>query len=159
MTSSDLERIEEIKMLKARYCRHFDNKNWDAFFALFTDDAIFDMRSAGSVGTDANATGASELQGYKVGRDAIAAHLAVVVADITTSVHHCHNPEITLMSPDSATGLWALDDWHQFHTGPLRTFHGFGQYEDLYAREDGRWLIKSTRLTRLRVDIEFAQGA
>lgn len=158
MTLSDLQAIEEIKILKAKYCRYFDTKRWSDFFALFADDAVFDMRSAGSVETAEGADGAAELQGYKVGRDNIAAHLAVVVADISSSVHHCHAPEITLTSETSATGIWALDDWHQFHTGPLKSFHGFGHYEDTYVRDNGAWHIQSTRLTRLRVDIEPADA-
>ena len=157
MNISDIEAIEEIKKLKARYCRYFDTRRWDEFFALFTDDAVFDMRSAGSVDPTDAAEGA-ELQGYQTGRDNIAAHLAGIVADISSSVHHCHAPEIELTSPDTATGVWALDDWHQFHAGPLKSFHGFGHYEDAYARRDGKWRIASTRLTRLRVDIELAEA-
>lgn len=156
MTLIELRSIEEIKRLKAQYCRFFDTKQWDNFFALFTHDAVFDMRSAGSVETDDGAEGAAELQGYQVGREKIAAHLAVVVADISSSVHHCHAPEITLTSADSATGIWALDDWHEFHAGPLKSFHGFGHYDDTYVLEKGAWRIRSTRLTRLRVDIELA---
>lgn len=158
MNLEEIYSIEEIKKLKARYCRYFDTNRWNDLFALFTDDAIFDMRSAGSVESADEAGGAPELQSYKVGRDNIAAHLAVVVADISSSVHFCHAPEITITSPDAATGIWALDDWHQFHSGPLKSFHGFGHYEDAYVRENGAWRIKSTRLTRVRVDIEMADA-
>ena len=160
MTLSELHSIEDIKKLKARYCRYFDTKRWDDYFALFASDAIFDMRSAGSVGAvdhvadDSQA--APELEGYQVGRDNIAAHLMKIVADITSSIHFCHTPEIELTSADTATGIWTLDDWHQFHAGPLRSFHGFGHYEDTYIREGGKWFIQSTRLTRLRVDVEMA---
>ena len=34
-----LTAIEDIKALKARYCRYVDTKDWVAFRSLFTDDA------------------------------------------------------------------------------------------------------------------------
>lgn len=159
MTLEDVESIEEIRKLKARYCRYFDTKQWPDFFDLFTEDAIFDMRSAASVeagaGIDEEAeVGVDDLQGYQSGRDNIATYLAGIVENIS-SVHHVHAPEIELTSADTATGIWALDDWHQFSSGPIKTLHGFGHYHDIYVRQDGNWRIKAVRLTRLRVDIEM----
>ena len=31
--------------------------------------------------------------------------------------------------------------------------HGYGHYHETYAKVDGRWLIRTTTLTRLRVDM------
>ena len=34
--------------------------------------------------------------------------------------------------------------------------HGYGHYHETYEKLDGRWLIKTIALTRLRVDTEMA---
>jgi hypothetical protein len=35
----------------------------------------------------------------------------------------------------------------------VETMHGFGHYHETYERVGGRWLIKSTSVTRLAVDL------
>jgi hypothetical protein len=35
--------IEDIKAVKARYCRLLDTKDWVGFAALFIDDAVMDV--------------------------------------------------------------------------------------------------------------------
>jgi hypothetical protein len=37
---------------------------------------------------------------------------------------------------------------------PIRTIHGYDHYHENYEKVDGRWLITSTTLTRLRTDVE-----
>jgi hypothetical protein len=32
--------------------------------------------------------------------------------------------------------------------------HGYGHYHETYEKVDGRWLIASTTLTRLRTDVQ-----
>jgi 3-phenylpropionate/cinnamic acid dioxygenase small subunit len=39
--------LEEIKQLKARYCRLVDAKEWAGFRTLFADDAVFDLEGMG----------------------------------------------------------------------------------------------------------------
>lgn len=41
-----LKSIEEIKKLKARYCRAVDTKGSDLFRSLFTEDTVVDFRGA-----------------------------------------------------------------------------------------------------------------
>ncbi|WP_121712109.1 nuclear transport factor 2 family protein [Streptomyces sp. E5N91] len=36
---------------------------------------------------------------------------------------------------------------------PFDSMHGFGHYHDDYRRTEGGWLIASSELTRLRLDI------
>ena len=73
------------------------------------------------------------------------------------SVHHGHCPEIELTSQSSAKGIWAMEDiirWPDDSTVPIRALHGYGHYIETYERINGRWHIKTMKLTRLRVDIE-----
>ena len=62
------------------------------------------------------------------------------------TMHHCHTPEITLTSPTTATGIWAMEDWIIFGGG--QELHGAGHYRETYEKQDGTWRIKSLHLTR-----------
>jgi hypothetical protein len=44
--------------------------------------------------------------------------------------------------------------WAEGSAAPIKTLHGYGHYTETYERVDGRWHIKTLKLTRLRVDIE-----
>jgi uncharacterized protein (TIGR02246 family) len=135
-----VEDIEAIKRLKARYCRTLDTKDWAAYRGLFTDDVTVDTADSGG--------------GVITGADEFLDFLAATLADVVT-VHHCHTPEIELTSPDTATGIWAMEDMLRFGDGSQ--LHGFGHYHETYRRAEGGWRIASTTLTRLRMD--FSAGA
>ncbi len=96
MTPEDLVELEQIKRLKYAYARCLDLKLWDEIAGLFTEDAV----AAYSGG------------GYTFeGRDAIVDFLTRSMgAETFHSSHKMHHPEIELTGPDSATGVWALDD-------------------------------------------------
>jgi len=130
--------IEEIKQLKARYCRLLDAKDWAAWRELFTDDFVGDTAAAG---------------GRVVrGADAFVAFTRRNLASAgRVTAHQVHAPEIEVVSPDSATGVWALED--VVRLGPGVTLRGYGHYHETYRRVDGRWRIASLRLTRLREDV------
>lgn len=54
--SENLTEIEAIKVLKARYCRLLDTKQWTAWRELFTDDFVSDTsQSGGQIITGADA--------------------------------------------------------------------------------------------------------
>jgi uncharacterized protein (TIGR02246 family) len=125
--------IEAIKQLRARYSRAVDTKDWELYGASLTEDA--------RLSTDG---------GVKEGRDAIVAAVSGALASATT-VHHQHTPEIEITGPDTATGAWAMNDVVEIGTFVLR---GFGRYTEEYARTSEGWKIKSSTLTRLRVDTE-----
>ena len=130
-----MDDLEAIKQLKARYFRLMDTKQWDAWGDLFTEDAVL----------QASPDPEERFQG----RDEIVAKVSHLLRDAVT-VHHGHMPEIEIHG-DTATGLWAMDDFVEM---PQLVLHGWGHYHEEYAREDGRWRIRSSRLTRLRLDIQ-----
>ena len=127
--------IEEIQQLKARYFRLMDTKDWAAFGALFTPDAVMD--------TD----------GFvHHGPGAILEFLPKILDGVVTT-HHGHMPEITITGPDTATGIWAMFDYLTFPgDGPPKGLRGHGHYHEQYRRVDGVWRIQHLVLTRLRVD-------
>jgi uncharacterized protein (TIGR02246 family) len=131
-----MDDIEAIKQLKARYCRMLDTKDWDGFRRVLADDVVMDSTgSGGSVITGADT------------------YLTYLSANLTerVTVHHCHTPEITLTSPSTATGIWAMEDHVSFTDG--RELSGFGHYHETYQKADGTWRIKTLKLTRIRMDI------
>ncbi|GAT11911.1 nuclear transport factor 2 family protein [Mycolicibacterium novocastrense] len=136
MTEVDLVEIEEIKQLKARYCRLLDTKDWAAWRTLFADDFLSDTSPAGG----------------KVirGADEFVAFTRKSLRGQAT-VHQVHAPEIELTSPTTARGVWALEDVVRF--GPGVNLRGYGHYHETYEKLDGRWRFTSSTLTRLREDV------
>jgi hypothetical protein len=126
-----------------------DTKDWDGFTAVFAPDARMDV--SGEFSNDV-ADGA----GVTTGSREIAAFVRGSI-DAVTSVHHGHTPEIDVTSPNSATGVWAMEDHLWWPEGsPITTMHGYGHYHEVYENVDGQWRIKSTTLTRLRTDVQTA---
>jgi len=138
--------IEEIKLLKARYFRSMDTKDWPALQAVFSPDAELDMR-----GEAADKSKAAD--GLVVGAANIMPFIRNAVIDLVT-VHHGHMPEIDILSPTTAKGIWAMEDVLRWPEGAaIKTLHGYGHYHETYRRLDGVWHIQTSRLSRLRVDI------
>jgi hypothetical protein len=133
--------IEEIKSLKARYFRHIDFKEWDAYQALFTPDFIF-YRDDGEVSVR--------------GRDEFAPRVKGLL-DSSKSIHQGYLPEIHIQSPTRASGIWVMEDlitWEPGDPCGMTKMQGWGHYHETYEKHAEGWLIASSRLTRLRVDIE-----
>ena len=138
MTPDDLVEIELIKRLKYKYARCLDQKLWDEIAECFTADAV----AAYSGG------------GYTFeGRDAIVDFLRRSMgAETFHSSHKMHHPEIDLTGPDTARGVWALDDVVVMTDFEL-TIRGCSFYEDEYVKRAGEWRIQQHRLqARVRGD-------
>lgn len=137
----DLCDIEAIKQLKACYFRLLDTKQWGNWRALFTDDARFEGTAQHYSGPDEFVTGTSRR------------------LEPARTIHHGHMPEIRLLAPGRARGIWAMSDWVEFPApqpdGPTAGQHGFvgyGHYQEEYRKQNGLWKIAFLRLTRLRLD-------
>jgi hypothetical protein len=127
-------------MLKARYFRLMDSKNWAEFGYVFTRDAV--LRG-----------GDTQI----VGRAAIVDFVSTT-SDGVRSAHQGFLPEIEILGGGQASGIWAMSDYFEVRgTEPPVGFSGFGHYEDRYAHEEGAWRISASRLTRLKI-IPLAGG-
>ena len=129
-----MDDIEEIKKLKARYFRSLDSKDWELYASVFAEDCVVDLRTAGG-----------EL--YE-GRPAFVAYASALT--MVQSVHHGHMPEIDLTGPTTATGVWVLEDYNIWEDGSQN--HGWGHYLENYVKRDGRWAIKTMKLSYLRIE-------
>jgi uncharacterized protein (TIGR02246 family) len=129
-----MDDIEEIKKLKARYFRGLDSQDWELYESVFAEDIIVDLTRA---------------QGEKFdGRAAFMAYARAM--PMVQSVHHGHMPEIDLTGPDTATGVWVLEDYNVWQDGSQN--HGWGHYLETYVKRDGRWQIKTMALSYLRIE-------
>ena len=136
MTTQTINDRDAICEVKARYCRLLDTKQWDDWADLFTEDFMLDTSEAG---------GPPPI----TGRDAAIVMVRQSIETVRTA-HQVHTPEITI-SGNSATAIWAMQDRLQFESGHGMT--GFGHYTETYVKRDGTWLIASSKLTRLLVEM------
>jgi len=131
----DVDDLEAIRSLKARYFRTMDTKDWDAMRQVFVDDVVIDTSEAGGDVV----RGADEFMSFLRG-----------ALDGTVTVHQGHMPEINLTSEATATGIWALNDIVIWPNG--MRLDGYGHYYETYEKGADGWRIKSSKLTRLHVD-------
>lgn len=155
---TDIERllaIHEIQALVARKLRSMDLRQWDDYAACHAADAYSDTWKD-SLPEENQPVTTSGPRGRVVGPEAIAAQLARVFTHPTpiTSVHHCHAPEITFHSATEASAIVAMEDKMWWQNGAVEELlHGYGHYHETFRKDDGRWLITSRRIDRIRVDM------
>lgn len=135
---TDLERLialEEIKVLKGRTLRAMDEKNWTEYEALHCVDHVSETYAgAPAVGAKQNVEKLSK------------------VLNGITSVHHAHQPEITITSADTAEAIWAMEDMLYWKQGDEdHWLHGFGHYREKYRKTPEGWRNCYRCLTRLLV--------
>lgn len=136
--------IEEIKQVKAKYFWGLDHKDWDLWrrevWAPDGELHVPEFRAEPFVGWDAVIAYVSEATGDQV------------------SVHHGHMPIIEFTSDTSAKVIWAMEDrlyrTRQFPLYDGSTYlHGWGHYRETYEKRAEGWRIRSSQLTRLRVEM------
>ena len=143
---NEIERLlatEQIKVLKARYFRYVDTKQWDDFGALFPADAEFEDLSQQVI-----AHGPAEIVALCSG-----------VLDAGTSVHMGSMPEIEVHDAERASGIWAMQDVLRFPGGAsfpgakerIEHVEGAGHYVEDYVCRDGTWMFQRILLTRLQL--------
>ncbi|MGD2008151.1 MAG: nuclear transport factor 2 family protein [Cellvibrionales bacterium] len=130
----DLEAIELIKQLKARYFRFLDTRDIPGLATVFTADATARFKSP-----DYD----FDLQGWP----ALEAFYQKSFTPKAFGMHNGHHPEITV-DGDQATGIWYLQDIFVNLSQDI-TIMGSALYHDTYRREAGGWRIASTGYERL----------
>jgi 3-phenylpropionate/cinnamic acid dioxygenase small subunit len=134
-SEDELADLEAIAALKSRYFRLLDTKDWNGWRDLFSDDARFEL-----LGVDGDV---STVDAFV---DTVSRNLAA-----TVTVHHGHMPDLRLLGPGRARGIWALNDYVEWPAAGSG-IRGFGHYEEEYAKQAGEWRISSLRLSYLRID-------
>jgi hypothetical protein len=143
---AQLAAIEDIRQLKARYFRFMDCKLWDDLPGVFTRDMQV-VTPDGRVWMEGGANYAASLQ---------------FGLESAVSCHQGLTGEIEITGPDTAKGIWAMQDiieWHDKHPREgWKAIVGRGHYHETYRHEDGQWRIATLTLTRLRLDITWPEG-
>jgi hypothetical protein len=135
--------IEQLRTLKARYCRYLDTHQWEAFRQLLTEDVVLKFYDT-----------EGQLQRQVDGRQAVMNEVPAYL-NPSRSVHQVKHHEIELLTPTSATGIWAMEDILTFTNpthSPVAQVHGFGYYHERYEKQEGHWRITGFELTRLKLD-------
>lgn len=134
--------IVAIHHLKSRYARFADTKSWSELRECLADNfhcLVHGAPRASPHGPDR----------YEVhSADDFIANGQKMVAGIQP-LHALSLPEIALTSETTATGIWALKD---YLVAPHCIFMGWGHYHDEYAKVGGLWKIRSSVVTRIRVE-------
>lgn len=139
--SARLQDILELQRLKGLYFYHVDHKNWEAWQALFTKDAVFMVDREDEQGKHTLVT---------EGIDNVMQYVKKGLA-VAPSIHHGYTPLYAFQSENEASGIWAMSDIVQYSDS--RVLYGYGHYHEQYRKEDGAWKFSKVHLTRLKVEI------
>jgi hypothetical protein len=130
----DLEAIELIKQLKARYFRFLDTRDLAGLQSVFTADAEAFFKGGEY---EISLKTWSELENFY--RESFTPN--------KFGMHHGHHPEISV-DGDTATGIWYLQDIF-VNLEQNTTLHGTALYNDRYVKENGQWKIQYTGYKRV----------
>ena len=142
---NDTERllaIEAIKQAKACYFYGLDHQDWAVWRdQAWAADGRLEVPEAGVIVEPL---------------DEVIRWVSASVGD-QVSVHHGHMPIIEFTSDTEAKVIWAMEDrLYRTSEHPLEDgstwLHGFGHYHETYVKTAAGWRIRSSRLTRLRVE-------
>jgi hypothetical protein len=139
VNGGDVDDVEAVKVVMARYFRFMDTKQWSELRAIFTDDMTMSAPD--------DVADAPVLEGG----DRVARMIERVLGP-AISVHRGFLPEIELVGSDDARAIWAMEDVVEYPDTPERNFRGSGHYHATYARTAAGWKISSLVLRRLRLD-------
>ncbi|WP_158010678.1 nuclear transport factor 2 family protein [Tardibacter chloracetimidivorans] len=142
-----MSNIENIKLLKARYCRFLDQQMWDDFVELFTPGCMFAVEVKDPAQWSIFRKEGSNPE--PISRDLWIAMVSRTMADGGMSAHHVHSPEISFVDDSNAIGFWALED-HLLT--PAMKFHGWGRYEHRLIRIGSAWKIAAWRLRWMHIE-------
>ncbi|NQV65632.1 MAG: nuclear transport factor 2 family protein [SAR86 cluster bacterium] len=135
----DLQAIELIKQLKARYFRFLDTGDFAGLQTVFTEDAKAHFK-----GGD-----------YEFNLEGWPALHKFYVRSITPTkfgMHHGHHPEISV-DGDHATGIWYLQDVF-YNLDDNTTLSGTALYDDQYLLTADGWKISYSGYRRLFEEIQ-----
>ncbi|RLQ23067.1 nuclear transport factor 2 family protein [Seongchinamella sediminis] len=126
-----LSDIEAIRQLKARYLNACDRQDPEAVRDCFVaGEVIIDMAYFGQCSN----------------RDEFVDGIFVPRGchDYVLDMHHCANPEIDILSEDSARGVWSLN-YRNINTRDQTLTLMSALYHDEYRREAGQWKVSRSR--------------
>ena len=135
----DLQAIEEIKQLKARYFRSIDTCDLETLKDTFAEDATAFFKGGYY---ELTLNGWAEMEPF----------YAQSFTPQRFGMHHGHMPEISV-DGDTATGIWYLQDIF-INLEDNTRLTGSALYTDTYKKINGEWKIFDTRYKRLFEELQ-----
>lgn len=152
MTESErLGAIEDIKQLKAKYFRGVDSADGELVRGILAEDCELDYIGC--------CTDPSSGQDFMPAMNVVLKGLDSWISDAfknagIITVHQGHNSEITVTTDTTAKGIWSFTDRFFMPPGsPFSRLTGYGHYHESYEKIGGEWKLKTTRITRIWVEV------
>jgi hypothetical protein len=146
-----LAAIEAIRDLKAKYWRGVDFADGALVRSILAEDCVLDYHGCC---TDP-VTGIDHMPQMNMvmrGRDSW--QTGNLEEPRVVTVHQGHQHEIAITGPTAATGIWVFTDRFFIPPGgPFTRLTGHGHYHETYEKAGDAWLLKTTRITRLWVEV------
>ena len=136
---ADLQDIEAIETLKARYWRAIDRRRPAEVEACFIQDATIDFEG---------------LPRYESREGFMAMVRQAAGSSQTFNMHHGQNPRITITGPNTAAGEWDIF-YFGIDLGSQTIVQMAGIYTDTYVRENGNWLIATTTMRQTSIHAQL----
>jgi hypothetical protein len=143
--------IEAIRDLRAKYWRGVDSSDDALVRSILAEDCVLDYRDCCRdplTGIDHMPQMSIVMRGRASWQTGNLENPRVV------TVHQGNQHEITMTGETTATGIWAFTD--RFFIPPGGAFTrltGYGHYHETYESTGGTWLLKTTHITRLWVEV------
>lgn len=137
--------VQKIGVLKARYCRYVDTKNWAEFAILFSRNPIFRFFDQDG----------SLIAEFDAADEFVAVSNAYLVG--ATTIHQVHNAEIDVVSEREVRAIWSMEDYVRFPEGDdgrPASMHGYGHYYETWRLEASEWRIAQLELRRSILEIK-----
>lgn len=146
-----LNDINALRQLKARYFRGVDTCDGELVKSILAEDCVLDYRGCC---TDP-VSGRDFLPAMNVVMHGCSSWTADGMAKFgIVSVHQGHNFEVDFMGDGIAAGIWSMTDRLWFPpSGDFSLMTGYGHYHETYTKVSGAWQIKTTHITRIRVEV------
>ena len=150
-TTERLAAIEAIKQVKARYFRGVDDGDGALVRSILAEDCVLDYRGCcvdPVSGIDHMPAMNLVIEGRENWPIGDPAGTSVV------TVHQGNDPDIVIHSKRSASAVWSFSDRFFLPPGgPFERLSGWGRYHETYENAGDGWKLKTTRITRLRVEV------
>jgi hypothetical protein len=131
--------IEDIKLLRAKYCRSIDNHTFDRLHEVLTDDFLLDMSPTGKVlGSEVPVVS---------GRDTVIGLFHASFTPLKMLLHIVTIPEIEFQDETHATGVWRQETFIKENRPDLPGLGlAYATVFDTYRKAAEGWRMASVRV-------------
>jgi len=131
--------IEDIKLLRAKYCRSIDSHTFDRLHDVLTDDFLLDMSPTGKVlGSEVPVVS---------GRDTVVGMFHASFTPLKKLLHIVTIPEIEFQDETHATGVWRQETFIKENRPDLAGLGlAYATVFDTYRKEADGWRMASVRV-------------